>query len=66
MAPITDRRDDLADCVDHQCRLLHLDDVAAVRVADVLRVKKLREAVLSGSPPVPCLRTARAKVESLV
>lgn len=65
-APITDFRNDLADCIDNQRRLLHLDGVAAVRVGDVLRVKKVGEAVLSGSPRLPCLCTARAKVESLV
>ncbi len=36
MAPTPNGLDDLADCVDHQLRLLHLDGMAAVRVADVL------------------------------
>jgi hypothetical protein len=66
MAPTTDSCDDLADRIDHQRRLLHLDDVAAVRVGNVFRVKKLRETVLSGSPRLPSLRTSGAKVEWLV
>ena len=61
-----DRLDDLADCIDDKLWLLHLDDVAAVRVADVLRVEKLRETFLSGSPRRPCLRASGAKVKSLI
>ena len=40
--------------------------VAAVRIADMLRVEKLRETILGGSPCWPRLRASRAKVESLV
>src|SRR4029077_9513151 len=60
------RLDDLADCVDYESGLLHLDGVPAVRVADVLRVEKLREAILSGSPRRPCLRSSGAKIKSFV
>jgi hypothetical protein len=62
----TDRLDDLADWFDYQSGLLHLDGVAAVRVADVLRVEKGREAILSGSPRRPCLRPSGTEVKSLV
>ena len=64
--PATNRLDDLPDCVDHQLWLLHLDGMAAVRVTNVLRVEKLREAILSGSPRWPCLRASGAKVKSLI
>ena len=42
------------------------DGMATVRVADVLRVENLGEAVLGGSPRRPCLRPTSAKIKSLV
>jgi hypothetical protein len=62
----TDRLDDLPDCANHELGLLHLDGMAAVCVADVFRVEKLCETILSGSPRRPRLRSSGAKVESLV
>src|SRR5690349_14416417 len=40
--------------------------MAAVCVADVFRVEKLCETILSGSPRRPRLRSSGAKVKSLV
>src|SRR5262245_11707074 len=66
VAPATNCLDDLPDCVDHHLWLLHLYGVAAVRVADVFSVEKLCETIVSGSPRLPRLRSAGAKVKSLV
>src|ERR1051326_1990608 len=66
MALTTNRLNDLPDCVYHQLWLLHLYGVAAIRVADVFRVEKLCEMIVSGSPRPPGLRSLGAKVESLV
>jgi hypothetical protein len=59
----------LANRIDHELGLLPLDEVAAVRIGDVLGIEKLGELILSRPPRLTCrFRTssARDKFKALI
>jgi hypothetical protein len=66
---VSHRVDDLANRIDHELGLLPLDEVAAVRIGDVLGAQKRGEMVVSRPPRLACrLRTssARDKFKALI